>query len=318
MTNEFAQETQSESQQTENPAVGQPQVQNPENVESQEREMESFEDIAFNDIDPEDFKHFAADPNEPFIQDLEELANKNEPQDVPQPQEQQNVSQPQVQQPKVESPEVAALKARLEVYENLIPQLQQNMQPQGHEEEGSNGQFELTPPTPPVKPRDFNYEEAQMDDKSASAQYLRDFSEYQQKQAEYLQAMNERILTQQQEMVRQRQMQQQMEADKMAWRDKLAKKGFQSHEIELFLNEMYSPQSINEENIVRLFLINHPDVLQRIKGSTKRRDIVQEKLKNIQRKPLSTIANISGQTEKAKSEEQLFSDSLGATSPPNY
>lgn len=240
-------------------------------------EIDIFDDIDLfaNELDSEQFKNFALDEN-----DLTMLGNPDgiEP------------AQPQVAAPQVpeendskrfqywQSQADKERNARTEMERELIelralspyaqiikerPEILANLS----QAKGEQPQM-LTPPKPPQKPYDYNLADAGNDPESSSYKYRESLDEFQFKQAEYLNAQMDAINREREDsMQRQRSVYEQQQAMNQ-WKTTLTGKyQFTPQEAGLFVEQMYSPDSLSEQNLVKLFMLNNPQIIQARKGA---------------------------------------------------
>ena len=253
-----------------------PVVQQPVQQVAQ-AEIDIFDDIDLfaNELDSEQFKNFALDENDPTMLGNPDGIEPAQPQAAaPQAPADNDTNRYQYWQSQADKErnsreqaerELAELRA-LSPYAQIIkerPEVLANLtQAQGEQQQV------LTPPKPPQKPYDYNLADASNDPESSSYKYRESLDEFQFKQAEYLNMQMEAINREREDsMNRQRQTYEQQQAMNQ-WKTTLTGKyQFTPQEAGLFVEQMYSPDSLSEQNLVKLFMLNNPQIIQSRKGA---------------------------------------------------
>ena len=300
------------------PVVQQPAQQPVQQVAKPE--IDIFEDIDLfaNEFDPDQFKNFALDENEPAMQMMRGNADGTEPapQQVAAPQapadndtnryqywqsqaDKERNSREQAERELAElralSPYAQIIKERPEVLANLT-------QAQGEQQQV------LTPPKPPQKPYDYNLADASNDPESSSYKYRESLDEFQFKQAEYLNTQMDAINREREDsMNRQRQTYEQQQAMNQ-WKTTLTGKyQFTPQEAGLFVEQMYSPDSLSEQNLVKLFMLNNPQIIQSRKGT---RQVPANPVQQRMQTAAPSIVGSSGAAPAQMNEQEAFNAGL--------
>ena len=288
-------------------------------VQPTEQQYEDI-DLFGKDFDPAQFQHIAMDENEPAAVLMEKANTGVSEQELqsPQPQKPDNgqvrYEYWQSQADKERNArlqlerEMAELRA-LSPYAQIIKERPEILSTLS---QGDNGQRTLTPPRPPTKPGNYNGADAFNDPDSASYKYREALDDFNVQNAEFVSSQVSALQqARQQDNERQQALYQQEQA-MHGWKKELvAHYGFTPPMSEQFVNEMYNPESLSKDNLVKLFYINHPDLLpNRRNGQQSRQpNVIQQRVMNV----APSIVNAPGGQPVQKSENELFSEGLLST-----
>jgi len=301
----------------------------PTDSSGQESAVAKTPEVEFNDtdlfgegFDVEQFRHLALDANEPALEAVKAAQTKETQlpegqQQVPPQKVDNDTTRYQYWQSQADRERNERLKIERELAElrelspyaqiirerpEVLAALSQAVQ--------SAQQTELTPPQPPQKPLNYNPTDAYGDPESPSYRWREEMENSQVKQMEYI---NNQLSTIQQERYEQQQRALEIQRNQQAqqeWRQRLVGNyGFTPVEASQFVEEMYSPSSLNEQNLVKLFMLNHPEIIQSRRGQRGQSvNPVQQKAQTLS----PTIANMPGAQPVQLNEHEEFSQGLMA------